>query len=88
MSRSDTTNELSDMARRKLSNLTPYWASEVRVDGDSARRARRWTSSSTASGVTAMTDAERHGDEPLSKEDARACSLMFRLSCEFREAVH
>ena len=34
-----------------------------------------------------MTDAERHGDGPLSKEDARACSLMFRLSCEFREAV-
>lgn len=31
---------------------------------------------------------ERYGDEPLSKEDARACSLMFRLSCEFREAVH
>lgn len=34
MSRSDTTDELSDMVRRKLRNLTPYWASEVRVDGD------------------------------------------------------
>lgn len=31
--------------------------------------------------------AESYGDEPLSKEDARACSLMFRLACEIREAI-
>lgn len=30
---------------------------------------------------------ERYGDEPLSTEDARTCSFMFRLSCKFREAV-
>lgn len=33
MSRSDTTDGLSDMVRRKLRNITPYWASEVMVDG-------------------------------------------------------
>lgn len=30
---------------------------------------------------------ERYGDEPLPKEDARACSLMSRLSCELGEAI-
>lgn len=36
MSRRDTTGELSELVRKKLSNLTPYWASEVPVDGGSA----------------------------------------------------
>lgn len=36
MSRADTTAELSGLARRKLSRLTPWWASEVPVDGGAA----------------------------------------------------
>lgn len=33
MNRRDTTEELSELVRKKLANLTPCWASEVPVDG-------------------------------------------------------